>query len=83
MIKEEEFQKRNFFHSKFSEKEYYPNVKEINLRRYMTIPNLHLRKEKNIVKKICEHLDKNEMLEVTLIYNNYKKKKFRGISNYI
>lgn len=64
MIKEEDFKKRNFSHSKFLEKEYIPNVKEINLRRYMTIPNLHLKKEKNIVKKICEHLDKNEMLEV-------------------
>jgi hypothetical protein len=63
-IKEEDFPKRNFIHSRFSEKEYFPNLKEINLRKILTAPNLHLKKEKNIVKKICEHLDKNEMLEV-------------------
>jgi len=61
--KEEEFKKKNFFHSKANWKQYFPSLKEIKSKPSST-PNLHLKPKENLVKKICKHLNKNEMLEV-------------------
>ena len=62
-IKNNEFSKRNFYHSKPDPKQYFPNLKELKTNT-MSTPNLHLKPKENLVKEICKRLNKNEMLEV-------------------
>lgn len=61
-----DFQKKNFNNSKPNPSQYFPNLKEI-IRKPVSTPNLHSKKHKNIVREICSHLNKNEMLEVSFI----------------
>lgn len=59
-----EFEKKKFNFSKPDSLEYFPNLKELNMEKYSSSQNLRLKKSQNLVKEICTHLNKNEMLEV-------------------
>lgn len=55
-------------------KDYVPNLKQLKSSNKHKILDMHLKKEKNAVKKICENLNKNEMLEVLIIISIILKK---------
>ena len=59
----DDFTKKSFTHSKLDPNQYFPNIKTIKHKSSST-PFFSNKPNKNLVKEICKHLNKNEMLEV-------------------